>query len=242
MRASPRPHITALLTGRGGSTLKDKNVLTVLGKPLLSYPAKAALKSTLIDDFYVSSDDSKILNTAAALGFKQIRRPVALARSTAQHSDVIRHALVKLERDGIKPDIVVVILANSVTLTTRAIDDCLKEMLKDETLSCVAPMYENSDHHPFRAKKINKNGLCEPFFDLRGKNVSTNRQDLEPSYFFCHNFWVLRTTSVKKGRGQKPWIFMGERIKPYMMKEPALDVHERGDIKASEQWLKKYGK
>ena len=30
--------ITAILTGKGGSKLKDKNVLNINGKPLLSYP------------------------------------------------------------------------------------------------------------------------------------------------------------------------------------------------------------
>ena len=34
--------IVALLTGRGNNTLRDKNVLPVLGKPLLYYPAMAA--------------------------------------------------------------------------------------------------------------------------------------------------------------------------------------------------------
>ena len=51
--------IVALLTGRGNNTLKDKNVLPVLGKPLLYYPAMAAKTCSLITDFYVSSDDEK---------------------------------------------------------------------------------------------------------------------------------------------------------------------------------------
>lgn len=34
--------VTALLTGRGNNTLKDKNILDVLGHPVLYYPAHAA--------------------------------------------------------------------------------------------------------------------------------------------------------------------------------------------------------
>ena len=34
--------VVALLTGRGNNTLKNKNILPVLGKPLLYYPAVAA--------------------------------------------------------------------------------------------------------------------------------------------------------------------------------------------------------
>ena len=44
--------ITALLTGRGNNTLKDKNVLPLNGHPLLHYPANAAKKSKLITEFY----------------------------------------------------------------------------------------------------------------------------------------------------------------------------------------------
>lgn len=81
--------IAALLTGRGNNTLKDKNVLPVLGKPLLYYPAMAARSCELITDFYVSSDDEKILNAAAECGYKKILRPAELALPTAQRVDAI---------------------------------------------------------------------------------------------------------------------------------------------------------
>ena len=63
--------ITAVLTGKGGSKLKDKNVLNFFGKPLLSYPCKAAKKVKLIDNFFVSSENKKILQTANKYGYKK---------------------------------------------------------------------------------------------------------------------------------------------------------------------------
>ena len=100
--------IAALLTGRGNNTLKDKNVLPVLGKPLLYYPAMAAKTCNLITDFYVSSDDEKILKAASDCGYKKIVRPVELAAPTSQHVDAIRHALGVMKQDGVEPDILVV--------------------------------------------------------------------------------------------------------------------------------------
>ena len=41
--------VCALLTGRGNNTLKDKNILDILGKPVLYYPANAGAKSLFID-------------------------------------------------------------------------------------------------------------------------------------------------------------------------------------------------
>ena len=114
--------IVALLTGRGNNTLKDKNVLPVLGKPLLYYPAMAAKSCSLITDFYVSSDDDKILDAAAACGYKKIRRPDELALPTAQHKDVIVHALKVMKEEGIEPDILIVLLANSAIVKTEWIE------------------------------------------------------------------------------------------------------------------------
>ena len=79
----------ALLTGRGNNTLKDKNIREVCGRPLLAYPAEAARQSNLIDDFFVSSDDEKILSVAQDFGFKRIKRPASLGRSDSKHVDVI---------------------------------------------------------------------------------------------------------------------------------------------------------
>lgn len=241
MKSSRRsaPKVVALLTGRGGNTLKDKNVLPVMGKPLLYYPAKAAYDSKLIHEHHVSSDDSKILNAAKAVGYSPIRRPKSIAKPTSQHEEALTHALQYLGKKGKEPDILVVILANSVTTKTEWIDDCIQAMLEDDSITAVAPVYQDSDHHPFRAKKINSEGFFEPFFDFTGKAVSTNRQDLEPSYYFCHTFWVLRASNFKNPDGQPPWRFMGHKIKPYVLPERTFDVHEPEDLKMSEEWVRK---
>lgn len=237
-RNSSDNKIIALLTGRGGSTLPDKNVIPILGKPLLYYPAKAAYDSSLISEYYVSSDSTKILNSAKAVGYSPIKRPKAFSKPDSQHGDVIRHALSYLNKRKKISDIIVILLANSATVKTEWIDDCIEAILEDQSLTAVVPVYPDSDHHPFRAKKINKKGLCEPFFDFKGKKVSTNRQDLEPSYYLCHNFWVLRTSNFDTLDGQSPWKFMGDRIKPYVMKEETFDVHEMDDIYQTEKWVK----
>lgn len=58
--------ITALMIGRDGSSLKDNNTLPVLGHPLLHWTA--AQRSRYIGRYYISSDEQKILDTAAQAG------------------------------------------------------------------------------------------------------------------------------------------------------------------------------
>jgi len=230
--------VVALLTGRGGSTLKDKNILQVCGHPLLYYPANAARMSTCIADFYVSSDDDKILNAAHGLGYKKIKRPPEFSRPDSQHIDVLTHAIQVMQSEGVTPDIMVVLLANAVTIKTSWINECVQILLAHSDASSIVPVILDLDNHPFRAKMIGKEGWLEPFFDFKGLSISTNRQDLVPSYFIVHNFWVLRVSCILDSKkGQPPWAFMGNKIMPYIVDE-AIDVHDMQDIKRAENWVK----
>ena len=111
-RPGPKYKIAALLTGKKNSSLKDKNILPVCGRPLVSYPAAAARKSRFISYFYVSSDDSRILKIAAKLGYRMIARPKRLAGVNSKHADVILHALNFMRKQhALIPDILVVLLA-----------------------------------------------------------------------------------------------------------------------------------
>ena len=231
-------NIVALLTGRGNNTLKDKNILPVLGKPLISYPANAAKNVSSVNHFYVSSDDDKILDIASELGYKKIKRPQELASPTAKHIEAILHAVEYMkENDNLTPDILVVFLANSATVKSKWIEDGINQIIEDDTISSVVPVYQEQDHHPYRAKKMNKDGSLEPFFDFTDVEVSTNRQELEDSYFLCHNFWILNMkNSLYSKDGQKPWVFLGNNIKPIVV-DRCFDVHTTEDLKECEKWL-----
>lgn len=234
--------IAALLTGRGNNTLKDKNVLPVLGKPLLYYPAMAAKTCNLITDFYVSSDDEKILKAASDCGYKKIVRPVELAAPTSQHVDAIRHALGVMKQDGVEPDILVVLLANSGIVKTEWIEESITQLLKDEALSASVPVLLEMDNHPYRSKRLREDGCLDTWFDFRGKNISTNRQDLPMNFVLCHNFWTLnlKNSLYSSTEGQQPWTFMGSNIKPIVVKE-SFDVHDEDDIRRTVKWLQEEG-
>lgn len=230
--------IVALLTGRGNNTLKDKNVLPVLGKPLLYYPAMAAKACNLITDFYVSSDDEKILDAAATCGYKKIVRPVELALPTSQHIDAIKHALLVMREDNVFPDILVVLLANSGIVKTEWIEESIQYILHDNTTSAAVPVLLEMDNHPFRSKRLREDGCLDTWFDFRGKSISTNRQDLPMNFVLCHNFWTLnlKESIYSENEGQQPWTFMGNKIKPIVVKE-SFDVHDEEDIRRTEKWL-----
>ncbi len=230
--------IVALLTGRGNNTLKDKNVLPVLGKPLLYYPAMAAKSCPEITDFYVSSDDDKILNAAAECGYKKIRRPDELALPTAQHVDAIIHALGVMKDEGVEPDILVVLLANSAIVKKEWLQESIKNLKNNQELSASCPVLLEMDNHPYRSKRLRADGCLDTWFDFKGQNISTNRQDLPMNFVLCHNFWTLnlKNSLYSDIPGQQPWTFMGNNIKPIVVEE-SFDVHDEDDIRRTEKWL-----
>ncbi|MBO6243890.1 MAG: CMP-N-acetylneuraminic acid synthetase [Clostridia bacterium] len=233
-----KKNIIALLTGKGNNTLKSKNMLNILGHPVLFYPANEAKKSLLINDFFCSSENSDILTEAFHIGYKKIVRPIELAQADSQHEDVIFHALNIMESIGNIPDILVVILANNVSIKVEWIDLCIKKILDDENISAVVPIYADNDHHPLRCKCIVNNRL-QPYFQESANNVSSNRQDLPKCYFLAHNFWVINVGLMLKNRGsgQPPWKFMGNNI-DYIIIDDSVDIHKESDVLLAENWLK----
>lgn len=232
--------VYALLTGRGQNTLQDKNVLDVLGKPVLYYPAVAVKESKYVQKLYCSSDNDKILNAAKDIGYIPIRRPPELAAPTAQHIDCIYHALEVISQIEETPDILVVILANNVTVKTQWVDGCIEMMQSDRSISAVVPVYLDNDHHPFRAKRMSISGDLTMFDASHAPQAtSSNRQDLPACYFLAHNFWVLNVKTLldKTQHGEPPWGFMGKKVKGYEIEE-SIDIHDIMDVEIAKIWLK----
>jgi len=131
----------------------------------------------------------------------------------------------------------IVLLANTVCVKNEWIDDCVREIIADPTISAVVPVVSNLDHHPYRAKKCDQNGFLESFFDFGDCEISSNRQEIGDCFFLCHNFWVLNVKeSIQKNDGQPPWKFMGPKVKPFRI-DWSIDVHTEEDLLKSEKWV-----
>jgi len=232
--------VIALLTGRGNNTLKDKNLIHIQGKPALYYPANAARKCGEIDNWFCSSDDKEILRVADQLGYIPILRPSDLSTPHTQHEDVIVHALDHIRKQNCNPEILVVLLANNVTIKSEWISECIIRMRQDASISSVVPVYQDNDHHPLRAKRIDTNGSLFTYIENSPspQQISSNRQDLPKCYFLAHNFWVLNVQMLEKPfEGEPPWRFMGKSVSPYIIDKP-VDLHEQSDVELACRWVK----
>jgi YrbI family 3-deoxy-D-manno-octulosonate 8-phosphate phosphatase len=83
--------ILGVIPARGGSKgLPRKNILPMLGMPLIYWSIQAAKKSKLIDDFVVSTDDLEIKQIAEGLGAKVVMRSAELGSDEATTISVLQ--------------------------------------------------------------------------------------------------------------------------------------------------------
>ena len=125
------PNVVCIIPARGKSKrLPRKNIVDILGKPMLQWSVEACLKSSFLDhsNIFVSSEDEEIIQISEKIGVKTIKRPDHLAADHIWTQDVIKHAVESLD---FKPDIVVRVQANSPQVESHKIDECIQKLLEN---------------------------------------------------------------------------------------------------------------
>ncbi len=117
----------ATICARGGSTgLPRKNVLPLLGKPLIVWTIEQALAVPSIDATFVSTDDEEIAAVAEAAGARVLgRRPAHLATAEAPKIPVIQHLVEQVESTGLLVDRIVDLDPTSPLRTVSDIEACI---------------------------------------------------------------------------------------------------------------------
>ncbi len=140
--------IIAIIPAKGTSTrLPNKNMIEILGRPMIYYTINYAKKSSFINDIYVSTDQQKIKEYCQTLGIKTIHRPIDLCGETPI-IDVYRHAYMQLKDKleiktmiGLQPD---------HPDRTLILDDVIKLFQKKqvhELTSCELNKKKNGAHY-----------------------------------------------------------------------------------------------
>ncbi len=102
--------ILAIIPARGGSKgLKNKNILPLLGHPLIAYSIKASLDSKRINRVIVSTDSKEIAVVAKQYGAEvPFMRPAEIAQDMSTDMEMFLHALGWLKKnEDYVPDIIV---------------------------------------------------------------------------------------------------------------------------------------
>lgn len=93
----------AIIPARGGSKrLPRKNILPINGKPMITYPISAALKSKMFDAVIVSTEDDEIADIAEQQGAVVQWRPLELAQDRSTVVQVCTQVLTLPQYQGVE--------------------------------------------------------------------------------------------------------------------------------------------
>lgn len=172
--------VLAVIPARGGSkSIIKKNMSILDGKPLIYYTIKEALKSKVITDLIVSSDDNEIIEYSKKEGvMAPFYRPKKLSSDYSLSSSVMLHALDFMENLRKKKyDSILMLQPTSPFRKSHHIDDCISLFNSDECDSVVS-IVNVEGYHPFRMKKIIGNRLInyidQGFEDMRPRQKLPN--------------------------------------------------------------------
>ena len=160
-------NLVLIIPARGNSKrFKNKNIFKTQGKPMIAWPIIEAKKSSLIKDIYVSSESKKVLKIAKKFGAKTILRPSKLSRDHIFKLDVIRHAVMMIEKKMKKKVTSIISLqANSTEVKLRHIEDSIKKLLIDRLQEVISVDSNNNCNGAIRF--MTRNALFQ-------KSLSTN--------------------------------------------------------------------
>ncbi|GMQ55721.1 hypothetical protein AN1V17_01130 [Vallitalea sediminicola] len=174
--------IVALIPARGGSKrIKNKNLRSINGKPLIGYAIEHALSSTRIDEVYVSTDSEVIADVGKNYGAKiPFLRPEELAKDSSTDYDVFKHFLEWYKNEnGVYPKLIVQIRATSPLREPMMIDKAI-EIIENDSKADSLRSVSKPHQTPYKMWRIENNFLKsiieydnEGFYDMPTQSLPT---------------------------------------------------------------------
>lgn len=177
--------VLGVILARGGSVgVKRKNLRDLGGLPLVAHTIKAAVGSSLLTAFCVSTEDEEIADVSKSFGAPvPFVRPQHLAPDVKSEL-VVQHALEEYEKLGQFFDAVMMLQPTSPFRSSETIDRAIQMLMKSgNSLTSIMTAQSIEGHRPeWMFKDVD--GLAVPYVtELNGNKRDTlelvARQDLE---------------------------------------------------------------
>jgi Cytidylyltransferase len=243
--------IVAIMIGREGSTgFPGKNVMPVLGRPLMAWPLAAAAAVPEIDRIYVSTDSDRIKAIGRDYGAVIIDRPAHLCTKEAlgEHAYLHAHEVIaaELKCEGRAPELYVLLMANAPTISATQLSEGIAALRANPDYDSAVTVSCYNMWSPLRARRIGPDGLLHPFvpFETFGdpKTLNCDRDSQGDAWFADMGVSIVRPRNLDRlDEGLLPQKWMGQRIYP-IKNEGGLDVDYGYQLPQAEYWLKTHAR
>lgn len=218
-------NIIAVIPARGGSKrIPKKNILEVLGKPMIAWTIEEALKSKFITEVVVSTDDLEIAEVSRSYGAS-----VPFLRSAhADDFSPVSEATINCVKDYCKlnetPDIVVQLMANCPNRDAQDIDESIAQFI-EKSRSFQISCFKYGWMNPWWAHTLNDDGIATSIFD---NSIKFKRSQDQPD-LYCPTgaIWIAQTDELFESG-----TFYGPNHSFHEISwEAAVDIDDYSDLK-----------
>jgi CMP-N-acetylneuraminic acid synthetase len=207
--------ILAVIPARKNSKrVPNKNMQLINRKPLIYYTIVEALKSKKITNVVLTTDSQKIFNYGKK--FKKLNvpflRPVKLAGDKIESLPVVKHATINMEKiKKIKYDFILLLQPTCPMRTSFDIDKAINLIISKKA-DTVISLSDVGPNHPFRMKKILKNGKIFNIFDNLKKENMKPIQKLKKFYIRNGAIYISKRNVIFTKKS-----LVGKKVFPYFM-------------------------
>lgn len=221
-----------ILPARGGSKrLPRKNILPLLGKPMIGWVIEAALNSGVFSRVYVTTEDDEIADVSRKFGAEvPYKRPAELAADNVTAAAPVIHLVEYLRRRSARIDSVCVADPSSPLVTLEDFRESWRTFV--ETGATVLHGVGHFEHPPQRALLID-NGILKPLLGMDA--VRKQSQELAPAYFLMGSPLFAKTDHLISTRS-----YYADRMAAYVLPaERAVDVDTTQHLAYAEFLMKR---
>tara|TARA_B100000780_G_C21019997_1_gene408770 strand:- start:312 stop:992 length:681 start_codon:yes stop_codon:yes gene_type:complete len=214
-----------LICARGGSKgLKNKNIKSFSGKPLISWSISLAKKLKEVENVYVSTDSKKIANISMKYGAEvPFLRPKNLASNNSSEWDAWRHALNFFSKNNIHTDGLIILPATSPLRRLSDINKCINAFKKKKcTIICITDSYRNPHYNMVTQKKF-----CKLF---NYKKKYHTRQEVPKVYDVTTVCFILKPSTIFKSN----YLYDDKVFGVKVPKKISVDIDDIIDFKFAE--------
>ncbi len=223
----------AIIPARSGSKgIKDKNIRSICGKPLIGYTIEAALKSDVFDTIMVSTDSdvyAEISKQCGAEGpFLRSRRTSC---DTSSSWDVVEEVLLRYMDIGKDFDTFMLLQPTSPLRTEDHIIGAYKE-LKEKMANTIVSVCE-ADHSPEQYNVLPDDCSLNGF--INNENSRKRRQDMRVYYRLNGAIYLSKTEFFLEEKdiyAQKAYAYIMSRV-------DSIDIDDELDLMIAEMLIQK---
>jgi len=227
--------IVAIIPARAGSTsIKNKNLIKIKNKPLISFPIIAAKKSKLINRVIVSTDSTRIKKVALKYGAEvPFLRPKKISGFLSRDIEYLKHCIKLLKKEKYTPDLIVLLRPTTPFREIKIIDEAIRLMIKKkaDSLRSVSVAKET----PFKMWR-KKGKLITPIFGIKNINKTNYpRQKLEKFYWQNGYIDIIKPETIKKYGNE-----LGKKILFYEIKTNIFEIDYKYQLKFVNKFYQNY--